>query len=79
MAAGNLTTAGMVREVAVAAVIVAVSAVLGLLVHPLLWSIAVLAVAWLLGRNPYSGLQAAAPASERPRVAPEREAAREAE
>lgn len=42
---------GVLREVLVA---VGVAAILGLFVHPLLWFVAVLAVAWLLGRGPLS-------------------------
>jgi hypothetical protein len=36
-------------------VIVGIAAALGVLVHPLLWSITVLAAAWLVGgRSPYN-------------------------
>ena len=42
----------MVRDVCVCLLVVTTAALLGLLVHPLLWSVAILAVAWLLGRDP---------------------------
>ena len=41
----------MLTVVLVAIVIVAIAAVLGLVVHPVLWFIVVLAVLWLLGRH----------------------------
>jgi hypothetical protein len=42
----------MVRDVAICAVILVVAALLGILVHPLLWSVAILSVAWLIGHDP---------------------------
>jgi hypothetical protein len=40
------------RDLTVCLVLVLLAAFLGLFVHPLLWSVAVLAVAWLVGRDP---------------------------
>lgn len=42
----------MVRDVAICVAILAMAAVLGILVHPLLWSVAILSVAWLVGHDP---------------------------
>jgi hypothetical protein len=41
----------MLSDVLIALVIVVIAAVLGLVVHPLLWFIAVLAVLFLFGRR----------------------------
>ena len=41
----------MLADVLIAIVIVAIAAVLGLVVHPLLWFIAVLAILVLVGRH----------------------------
>jgi hypothetical protein len=41
----------MVRDILIALVIVVVAAVLGLIVHPLLWFIVILAVLWLFSRR----------------------------
>ena len=41
----------MLADVIVAIVIVAIAAVLGLVVHPLLWFVAVLAILFLVGRH----------------------------
>jgi hypothetical protein len=41
----------MLADVIVAIVIVAIAAVLGLVVHPLLWFVAVLAILFLLSRH----------------------------
>jgi hypothetical protein len=38
-------------DILVAILIVAVAAVLGLVVHPILWVIVIVAVLWLFGRN----------------------------
>jgi hypothetical protein len=38
-------------DILVALVIVAIAAVLGLVVHPILWVIVIVAVLWLIGRN----------------------------
>lgn len=40
------------RDLAVCVVLIMLAAFLGLFVHPLLWSVAVLALAWLVGRDP---------------------------
>jgi len=40
------------RDLTVCSLLILVAAVLGLFVHPLLWSVAVLALAWLVGRDP---------------------------
>jgi hypothetical protein len=41
----------MLFDILIAVLIVAVAAVLGLVVHPILWVIAIVAVLWLFGRN----------------------------
>jgi hypothetical protein len=41
----------MLADVLIAIVIVAIAAVLGLVVHPLLWFVAVLAILMLVGRH----------------------------
>jgi hypothetical protein len=41
----------MLSDIVIAIVIVAIAAVLGLVVHPLLWFVAVLAILFLLGRR----------------------------
>jgi hypothetical protein len=41
----------MLLDIVVALVIVAVAAVLGLVVHPLLWLIVLVAVFWIFGRR----------------------------
>jgi hypothetical protein len=45
----------MLRDAVVTLGVLAVAAVLGVFVHPLLWTVAILAVAWLAGgRDPYT-------------------------
>jgi hypothetical protein len=41
----------MLADILIAIVIVAIAAVLGLVVHPLLWFVAVLAILFLVGRR----------------------------
>ncbi|MGH2909398.1 MAG: hypothetical protein ACRDK8_08900 [Solirubrobacteraceae bacterium] len=41
----------MLFDILVAIVIVAIAAVLGLVVHPVLWVIVIAAVLWLFGRH----------------------------
>lgn len=41
----------MLRDVAIFLIAVGIAAALALLVNPLLWTAAVIAVAWLLGRE----------------------------
>ncbi len=41
----------MLFDVLIAILIVAVAAVLGLVVHPVLWVLVIVAVLWLLGRR----------------------------
>jgi hypothetical protein len=41
----------MVADIVIALIIVVIAAVLGLVVHPLLWFIVVLAALWLFGRS----------------------------
>jgi hypothetical protein len=41
----------MLMDILIAAVIVVIAAVLGLVVHPLLWFVAVLAVIWLFAHH----------------------------
>jgi hypothetical protein len=41
----------MLMDIVIAIVIVVVAAALGLVVHPLLWFIAVLAIVWLFARH----------------------------
>lgn len=41
----------MLMDIVIAIVIVVVAAALGLVVHPLLWFIAVLAIIWLFARH----------------------------
>lgn len=41
----------MLLDIVVAIVIVAIAAVLGLVVHPVLWVIVIAAVLWLVGRH----------------------------
>jgi hypothetical protein len=40
------------RDLTVCALLILLAAALGVFVHPLLWSVAVLALAWLVGRDP---------------------------
>jgi hypothetical protein len=42
---------GMLMDILVAVIIVAIAAALGLIVHPILWFIVVLAVLWLFTRR----------------------------
>ncbi len=42
---------GMLIDIVVALIIVAIAAVLGLVVHPILWVLVIVAVLWLVGRN----------------------------
>jgi hypothetical protein len=41
----------MVFDILVAIIIVAIAAVLGIVVHPILWVIVIVAVLWLVGRS----------------------------
>lgn len=41
----------MLSDIVIALVIVVIAAILGLVVHPLLWFIVVLAVVWLFARR----------------------------
>lgn len=41
----------MLMDILIAIVIVVIAAVLGLVVHPLLWLIVIVAVLWLFGRR----------------------------
>jgi len=41
----------MLADILIALVIVVIAAVLGLVVHPLLWLIVIVAVLWLFGRR----------------------------
>jgi hypothetical protein len=41
----------MLFDIVVAIIIVAVAAVLGIVVHPILWVLVIVAVLWLLGRR----------------------------
>ena len=41
----------MLFDLLVAVIIVAIAALLGLIVHPVLWVIIILAVLWLVGRR----------------------------
>ena len=41
----------MIADILIALVIVIVAAALGLVVHPLLWFLVIVAVLWLLGRR----------------------------
>ena len=41
----------MLGDILIALVIVVIAAVLGLVVHPLLWFIVILAVLWIFGRR----------------------------
>ena len=41
----------MLMDILIAIVIVAIAAALGLIVHPLLWFIVILAVVWLFSRR----------------------------
>jgi hypothetical protein len=41
----------MLGDILIALVIVVVAALLGLIVHPLLWLVLIVAVLWLLGRR----------------------------
>ena len=45
-------TGAVGRDLTVCALLLLLAAFLGVFVHPLLWSVAVLAVAWLVGRDP---------------------------
>ena len=42
---------GMLFDILVAIIIVAIAAVLGLVVHPILWVLVIVAVLWLFGRR----------------------------
>jgi hypothetical protein len=42
---------GMIADILIAIVIVLVAAALGIVVHPLLWLIIIVAALWLLGRR----------------------------
>ncbi len=46
------TLGAVARDLTVCALLLLLAAFLGVFVHPLLWSVAVLAVAWLVGRDP---------------------------
>jgi hypothetical protein len=50
--ASGSQTPGVTRDLAVCALLLLLAAFLGVFVHPLLWSVAVLALAWLVGRDP---------------------------
>jgi hypothetical protein len=41
----------MLMDILIAVVIVVIAAVLGLVVHPLLWLVVIVAVLWLFGRR----------------------------
>lgn len=41
----------MLMDIVIAVVIVAIAAALGLIVHPVLWAITIVAVLWLVGRH----------------------------
>jgi len=41
----------MLMDILIALIIVVVAAVLGIIVHPLLWLILIVAVLWLIGRH----------------------------
>ena len=45
------TDRSMLMDILIAAVIVVIAAVLGLVVHPLLWFVVILAVLWLFARR----------------------------
>lgn len=45
-------TGDVARDLTVCLLLISLAAFLGLFVHPLLWSVAVLALAWLVGRDP---------------------------
>lgn len=51
----------MLFDILIAVLIVAVAAALGLVVHPLLWLVAILAVVWLLERHHRRGNAARRP------------------
>jgi hypothetical protein len=42
---------GMLFDILIAIIIVIIAAVLGLVVHPLLWLLIIVAVLWLFGRH----------------------------
>jgi hypothetical protein len=42
---------GMLMDIVIAAIIVVIAAALGLIVHPLLWLIVVVAILWLFSRR----------------------------
>ena len=44
----------MLMDILIAIVIVVVAAILGLVVHPVLWIIVIAAVLWLVGRHRYA-------------------------
>lgn len=50
----------MLFDILIAIVIVAIAAVLGLVVHPLLWVIVIVAALWLIGRSRSRGSSARA-------------------
>ncbi len=41
----------MLFDIVIAIIIVAIAAVLGIVVHPVLWVLVIVAVLWLLGRS----------------------------
>lgn len=41
----------MLMDILIAVIIVAIAAALGLIVHPVLWAIAIVAVLWIVGRH----------------------------
>lgn len=45
------TCRAMLMDILVALIIVAIAAVLGLVVHPVLWVLVIVAVLWLFGRR----------------------------
>jgi len=45
----------MLTDILIAVIIVAIAAALGLIVHPVLWAIAIVAVLWIAGRHLGSG------------------------
>ena len=44
----------MLFDLVVAVVIVVIAAILGIVVHPILWILVIAAVLWLVGRRRYS-------------------------
>jgi hypothetical protein len=41
----------MIFDILIAIIIVAIAAVLGIVVHPILWVLVIVAVLWLIGRR----------------------------